>query len=75
MQPLQADDWTSFLRLYQTPEVMRFVHDIQTPAQIHSRFVQRLGNGDCNCEFWLCLLIRDKDTGVAVCPPRFSPVV
>ena len=44
MQPIQADDWAFFLRLYQTPEVMRFIGDIEMPAQVHTRFEQRLGN-------------------------------
>lgn len=73
MQPIQTDDWAFFLRLYQTPEVMRFIGDIETPAQVHSRFEQRLGNWDRYCDFWLCLLIREKETGAAVGLTGFFP--
>ena len=73
MQPLQADDWAFFLRLYQDPDVMRFIGNLDTPAQIHSRFEQRLGNWDRYSDFWLCLLIREKQTGAAVGLTGFFP--
>jgi len=73
MQPIEEDDWWLFRKLYQDASVMRFIGDLDTPAQIRSRFEQRLGYWDRNADFWLCLTIRERDTGNAVGLTGFFP--
>ena len=73
MQPIENEDWWLFLKLYQTPEVMRFIGDIDSPAQIRNRFEQRLGHWDRYADFWLCLVIRERQTGASVGLTGFFP--
>lgn len=73
MQPIEEGDWWLFRALYQDPTVMRFIGDLDTLAQIRSRFEQRLGYWDRYADFWLCLTIRERDTGDAVGLTGFFP--
>lgn len=73
MQPIEEDDWWLFQKLYQDANVMRFIGELDTPAQIRSRFEQRLGYWDRYADFWLCLIVRERDTGAAVGLTGFFP--
>lgn len=73
MKPITANEWPLFLTLYQSPAVMQFIGDIETPAQVRYRFDQRLGLWDKYADFWLCLVIRERGTGAAVGLTGFFP--
>ncbi len=73
MQPIQERDWPLFLSLYQSPTVMRFIGELDTPEQIRCRFDQRLGEWNKYADFWLCLVIREQATGAAVGLTGFFP--
>ncbi|MDR3431279.1 MAG: GNAT family N-acetyltransferase [Rouxiella aceris] len=73
MRPIDSADWPLFLTLYQTPSVMKYIGDIEKPAQVRSRFEQRLGRWDKYADFWLCLVITERETGEAVGLTGFFP--
>ncbi|WP_369790083.1 GNAT family N-acetyltransferase [Rouxiella sp. WC2420] len=73
MRPIEREEWPLFLKLYQNDNVMKFIGDIETPAQIRYRFDQRLGKWDKYSDFWLCLVIRERATGEAIGLTGFFP--
>jgi GNAT superfamily N-acetyltransferase len=73
MRPIAFEDWSLFLKLNQSPGVMKYIGDIETTAQIRHRFEQRVGKWDKYSDFWLCLVIRERETGRAVGLTGFFP--
>jgi len=73
MRPIAFEDWSLFLKLNQSPSVMKYIGDIETTAQIRHRFEQRVGKWDKYSDFWLCLVIRERETGRAVGLTGFFP--
>ncbi|WAT01473.1 GNAT family N-acetyltransferase [Rouxiella chamberiensis] len=73
MRPLKREDWPLFLSLNENPGVMKFIGDIDTPAQIRHRFDQRLGHWTKYSDFWLCLVIRELETDAPVGLTGFFP--
>ncbi|MEE4407541.1 MULTISPECIES: GNAT family N-acetyltransferase [unclassified Serratia (in: enterobacteria)] len=74
LQSITADDWPLFLRLYQDPEVIRYIADPLTEAEIRARFEIRLPAWDKHGEQWLCLVMREKAGGEAVGITGFLPM-
>lgn len=58
--PLQEDDWPFFLALQQDPDVMRFVAQDRTVADIRDAFDSRLTPWTPGSAHWLCLVVRDN---------------
>ncbi|HDR2864474.1 TPA: GNAT family N-acetyltransferase [Enterobacter asburiae] len=57
--PLQASDWPFFLALQQHPDVMRFVAEDRSVADIREAFDSRLAPWEPGSAQWLCLVVRD----------------
>jgi len=73
MKSIAREDWPLFLTLHQDPAVMRFINDIEISGEIRHRFDQRLGRWDKYADFWLCMVIRERETGVAIGLTGFFP--
>lgn len=73
LQSITAEDWPLFLRLYQDPEVIRYISDPRSEAEIRARFEERLPAWDKHGEQWLCLVMREKHSGEAVGITGFRP--
>lgn len=73
LQSITADDWPLFRRLYQEPEVIRYIADLMTESEIRARFEARLPAWDKHSERWLCLVIREKVNGQALGITGFRP--
>lgn len=65
-QPLTPDDWPFFLQLYQDRQVMAFVADPRPLDAIRAAFDARLPTWQPGASHWLCLLMRDKESGSPV---------
>ncbi|MGQ8706855.1 GNAT family N-acetyltransferase [Serratia sp. TSA_198.1] len=74
LQSITPDDWPLFLRLYQDPDVIRYIADPLTEAEIRARFETRLPAWDKHGEQWLCLVMREKASGEAVGVTGFRPM-
>jgi RimJ/RimL family protein N-acetyltransferase len=59
-------DWPLFHRLHTADEIMRYVSDPLPEAEIRERFDMRLQPWTREAPHWLCLAIREKDSGAAV---------
>jgi RimJ/RimL family protein N-acetyltransferase len=57
--PLQESDWPFFLALQQHPDVMRFVAEDRSFADIREAFESRLAPWTPGSAHWLCLVVRD----------------
>ncbi|MFT4290430.1 GNAT family N-acetyltransferase [Enterobacter sp.] len=57
--PLQESDWPFFLALQQHPDVMRFVAEDHSVADIREAFESRLAPWTPGSAHWLCLVVRD----------------
>lgn len=57
--PLQESDWPFFLVLQQHPDVMRFVAEDRSVADIREAFDSRLAPWAPGSAQWLCLVVRD----------------
>lgn len=57
--PLQESDWPFFLALQQHPDVMRFVAEDRSVADIREAFDSRLAPWTPGSAQWLCLVVRD----------------
>lgn len=66
LSPLSAHDWELFLTLHSDPDNLRYVCDPLSPAQIEERFTSRLPRWDLDSAHWLCLVIRDRESGEAL---------
>lgn len=73
LQSITVEDWPLFLRLYQDPEVIRYISDPRSEAEIRTRFEERLPARDKHGEQWLCLVMREKHSGEAVGITGFRP--
>jgi RimJ/RimL family protein N-acetyltransferase len=73
LESITADDWPLFLRLYQDPEVIRYIADPLSEAEIRMRFEARLPAWDKYGEQWLCLVMREKASEDAVGMTGFRP--
>lgn len=61
--PLQAADWPFFLALQQNAEVMRYVAQDRSVADIRDAFDARLQPWRPGSAHWLCLTVRDAQNG------------
>lgn len=66
MDSLSEQDWPLFLRLYQDSDVQRYISDPMDIAEIHARFESRLMPWEKTANHWLCLVIREKESGEAI---------
>lgn len=73
LQSITVEDWPLFLRLYQDPEVIRYISDPRSEAEIRTRFDERLPARDKHGEQWLCPVMREKHSGEAVGITGFRP--
>ncbi|MFC0225273.1 GNAT family N-acetyltransferase [Serratia aquatilis] len=73
LHSITANDWPLFLRLYQDPQVIRYIADPLPESEIRTRFEARLPEWDKHGERWLCLVMREKSTGNAVGITGFCP--
>lgn len=65
-QQITADDWPFFLQLQQNPVVMQFIADPLPETFIREAFTTRLPPWQPGAAHWLCLLMRDKESGAPV---------
>ncbi len=63
LRSLSAHDWALFLTLHSDPDNLRYVCDPLSRAQIEERFTSRLPRWDLDSTHWLCLVIRDRESG------------
>ncbi|CNL24480.1 putative acetyltransferase [Yersinia frederiksenii] len=61
LDSLIEQDWPLFLRLYQDPEVQRYMSDPMDITEIRARFESRLMPWTKTACHWLCLVIREKE--------------
>ncbi|WP_049614561.1 GNAT family N-acetyltransferase [Yersinia pekkanenii] len=66
LDSLNEQDWPLFLRLYQDPDVRRYMTDPMELPEIRARFESRLRPWEKTSSHWLCLVIRDRDCGQAM---------
>lgn len=59
---IQPADWPFFLALYEDAQIMRFVSDRRTHAEIHDAFDARLPAWTPGSPHWLCLMVFDRAT-------------
>ena len=59
---IQPADWPFFLALYEDAQIMRFVSDRRTHAEIHDAFDARLPAWTPGSAHWLCLMVFDRAT-------------
>lgn len=63
---ITEQEWSLFLRLQQDPDVMRYVSDNRQEAEIRQIFNARLVRWEIHSRHWLCLVMRDKHSGVPI---------
>ncbi len=73
LDSLSEQDWPLFLRLYQDPEVQRFIADPMDLAEIRTRFESRVMPWEKTASHWLCLVIRERESGQSVGLTGFLP--
>lgn len=73
LDSLNKQDWPLFLRLYQDPEVQRFISDLMDLADIRARFESRLMPWEKTVSHWLCLVVRDRESAQSVGLTGFLP--
>lgn len=66
LDSLNALDWPLFLQLHQDPDVQRYIADPQEMAAIRARFESRVMPWEKTSNHWLCLVIREKESGQAM---------
>lgn len=62
-RPIEPADWPFFLSLQQHPDVMRYVADARSEADIREAFDSRLPEWHPGSPHWLCLILCDNETG------------
>lgn len=73
LSTMTEQDWPLFSRLYQDPEVIRYISDPQDLVTIQTRFAVRVQPWDRTSDHWLCLVIREKASGQPVGITGFLP--
>ena len=63
LSPLCEADWPQFLALQQDSAVMRYVSDPRSEEEIRAAFESRLPQWSPGCTHWLCLMVREKESG------------
>lgn len=66
IRPLTEQDWPFFLSLYRDPQLMRYICDPLSDAQIRQRFEARLIPWQRHSEHWLCLLVSEQHSAQPV---------
>ena len=66
MTPLTEQDWPLFQQLHHTPEVIAQCFDVPTDAELQQKFQSRLRPWHKDADHWLCLVMRQLDTGEAI---------
>lgn len=60
---IEETDWAFFRQLQLSPEVMHYVAIEKSEAIIRADFTARLPLWSPQSEHWLCLVVREKDSG------------
>ncbi len=66
MRQLETADWALFKDLHNRPDVMKYVSDKNSEAEVRSRFEFRLLPWSVESEHWLCLTLVTKDAGLEI---------
>lgn len=66
MNQITESDWQLFERLHQDDDVIRYAFDKPSSDQIRQRFESRLPKWSWPSSHWLCLVIREKQSGKAI---------
>ncbi|AHM75099.2 N-acetyltransferase [Yersinia hibernica] len=66
LDSLNEQDWPLFLQLYQDPAVQRYISDPMEMTEIRARFESRLMPWEKTANHWLCLVVREKQSGQAI---------
>ncbi|MEF1282950.1 GNAT family N-acetyltransferase [Vibrio sp. M250220] len=66
MDQITENDWQLFERLHQDDDVIRYAFDKPTKEQIRQRFESRLPKWNWPNSHWLCLVIKEKQSGNAI---------
>jgi RimJ/RimL family protein N-acetyltransferase len=60
---IAEDDWDFFRQLQLSPHVMHYVADAKSDEKIHADFTARLPRWSPFSAHWLCLVVREKQSG------------
>ena len=60
---IAEDDWDFFRQLQLSPLVMHYVADAKSDEKIHADFTARLPRWSPRSAHWLCLVVREKQSG------------
>lgn len=60
---IAEDDWDFFRQLQLSPHVMHHVADTKSEEKIHADFTARLPRWSPRSAHWLCLVVREKQSG------------
>ncbi|MEO3878698.1 GNAT family N-acetyltransferase [Rheinheimera fenheensis] len=66
MTPLTQQDWPLFQQLHKTPDVIAQCFDEPTDAELQQKFQSRLQAWHKDANHWLCLVMRQRETGEAI---------
>lgn len=66
MAQITNDDWPLFLRLNTDPSIISLCFDIPSESEIRAKFQSRLPLWNSQSNEWLCLVIREKNSAMAV---------
>ena len=66
MTQLTQQDWPLFQLLHKTPDVITHCFDEPTSAELQQKFQSRLQPWHKDASHWLCLVMRQLDTGKAI---------
>ncbi|WP_416413995.1 GNAT family N-acetyltransferase [Pantoea sp. App145] len=61
---IEQQDWAFFHRLLVSPEVQFYVADVKPEEEIRAAFAARLPVWSTQSSHWLCLVVRERETGV-----------
>jgi len=60
---LEEADWAFYRQLQLSPQVMHYIADQKSEEKIHADFNSRLPLWSPRSAHWLCLVVRDKQSG------------
>ncbi len=73
LDSLVEQDWPLFLQLYQDPDVQRYIADKMDVVEIRRCFETRLMPWVKTSTHWLCLTIRERESGQSIGLTGFLP--
>ncbi|GGY28531.1 GNAT family N-acetyltransferase [Paludibacterium paludis] len=66
LRPISRLDWELFLRLYQNPQVMRWIAEPLPDELVEALFEERLASWEKDSINWLTLILEERDSGQTV---------